>query len=66
MDIPAILEEEPEQDLVNDAVPQTPFANPDEPSPLQPFTPFDGFSEEMYDQCVQMIGKSTCDLLFGR
>ena len=39
---------------------------PGEPSPFQPFNPFNDFGDGIYNQCVDIMGKDTCDRLFGR
>lgn len=69
VEIPIVLKEGPESDLTENTIPLPSPSPPDIPGinpPLQqPFNPFD-FGDDIYNQCVEMVGKDTCDRLFGR
>ena len=72
VEIPIVLKEVPESDLTEKTMPlPSPFLPPlpnipgDNPPLQQPFNPFD-FSNDIYNQCVEIVGKDTCDRLFGR
>jgi len=70
IEIPVTLKEGSESDLVKNILPPTSPSSPDIPgddSPFQqPFNPFKDFSNDIYDQCVEIAGKDACDRLFGR
>jgi S1-C subfamily serine protease len=70
VEIPVTLKEGSESDLVKNILPPTSPSSPDIPgddSPFQePFNPFKDFSNDIYDQCVEIAGKDACDRLFGR
>ncbi|MDN5868358.1 MAG: trypsin-like peptidase domain-containing protein [Candidatus Nitrosocosmicus sp.] len=72
VEIPIVLKEDPESDLTENTIPlPSPFLPPppnnpgDNPPLQQPFNPFD-FGNDIYNQCVEIVGKDTCDRLFGR
>ena len=71
LNIPVVLKKESLQDWIKNTIPLPPSSPspqiPGNPSPFQPFNPFNDFGDGgIYDQCVEMIGKDTCDRLFGR
>lgn len=69
LDIPVTLKKGPDSDLLDDAIPSPPSSPniPGDNSPFpQPFNPFDNFGNDIYNQCVEMVGKDVCDRLFGR
>lgn len=70
VEIPVTLKEGSESDLAKNILPPTSPSSPDMPgddSPFQqPFNPFKDFSNDIYDQCVEIAGKDACDRLFGR
>ena len=67
VEIPVILKAGPKPDLAENILPpSSPNIPRDDDSPFQqPFNPFD-FGNDIYDQCVEMVGKEACDRLFGR
>lgn len=69
VEIPIVLKEGPESDLTENTIPLPSPSPPnipgDNPPLQQPFNPFD-FGNDIYNQCVEMVGKDTCDRLFGR
>lgn len=69
LDIPVVLKEGPESDLTKNTIPLPSPSPPnipgDNPPLQQPFNPFD-FGNDIYNQCVEIVGKDTCDRLFGR
>jgi S1-C subfamily serine protease len=66
VEIPVILKAGPKPDLAEDILPPSSPNIPRDDSPFQqPFNPFD-FGNDIYDQCVEMVGKEACDRLFGR
>jgi serine protease Do len=69
VEIPIVLKEGPESDLTENNIPLPSPSPPnipgDNPPLQQPFNPFD-FGNDIYNQCVEMVGKDTCDRLFGR
>ncbi|CAN5714405.1 hypothetical protein BH23THE1_BH23THE1_21640 [soil metagenome] len=69
VEIPIVLKEGPEPDLTENTIPLPSPSPPnipgDNPPLQQPFNPFD-FGNDIYNQCVEMVGKDTCDRLFGR
>jgi serine protease Do len=71
LSIPVVLKKESQQDGVKNTIPLPPPSLspqiPGDSSPFQPFNPFNDFGDEgIYDQCVEIMGKDTCDRLFGR
>ncbi|HKR72998.1 MAG TPA: trypsin-like peptidase domain-containing protein [Candidatus Nitrosocosmicus sp.] len=72
VEIPVILKEGSESDQVENILPpSSPFSpSPNVPggdSPFQqPSNPFQDFSNDIYNQCVEIAGKDACDRLFGR
>ena len=72
VEIPVILKEGSESDQVENILPpSSPFSpSPSVPggdSPFQqPSNPFNDFSNDIYNQCVEIAGKDACDRLFGR
>ena len=73
VEIPVILKEGSESDQVENILPpSSPFSpSPNVPgddnSPFQqPSNPFKDFSNDIYNQCVEIAGKDACDRLFGR
>jgi serine protease Do len=63
VEIPVILKAGPEPDLAENILPPSSPNIPRDDSPFQqPFNPFN----DMYDQCVEIVGKEACDRLFGR
>ena len=71
LSIPVVLKQESQQDGVKNTIPLPPPSLspqiPGDSSPFQPFNPFNDFGDEgIYDQCVEIMGKDTCDRLFGR
>ena len=70
LNIPVALKKGPQQDLVKNTTPSPllppPSQTPGDPSPFQPFNPFNDFGDGIYDHCVKIMGKDTCDSLFGR
>ena len=72
VEIPVILKEGSESDQVENILPpSSPFSpSPNVPggdSPFQqPSNPFNDFSNDIYNQCVEIAGKDACDRLFGR
>ena len=72
LNIPVVLKKESQQDWIKNTIPLPPSSPspqiPGNPSPFQPFNPFNDFGDDggIYDQCVEMMGKDTCDRLFGR
>ena len=69
LNIPVVLKKEIQQDWVKNTIPlPSPSPQiPGEPSPFQPSNPFNDFGHgDIYDQCVEIMGKETCDKLFGR
>jgi serine protease Do len=69
LDIPVTLKKGPDSDLLDNAIPSPPSPPniPGDNSPFpQPFNPFDNFGNDIYNQCVEMVGKDVCDRLFGR
>jgi S1-C subfamily serine protease len=66
VEIPVILKAGPKPDLAEDVLPPSSPNIPRDESPFQqPFNPFE-FGNDIYDQCVEMVGKEACDRLFGR
>ena len=66
VEIPVILKAGPKPDLAENILPPSSPNIPRDDSPFQqPFNPFD-FGNDIYDQCVEMVGKEACDRLFGR
>lgn len=74
VEIPVTLKEGSESDQVESLLPpSSPFSPspspniPRDDSPFQqPFNPFKDFSNDIYNQCVEIAGKDACDRLFGR
>lgn len=74
VEIPVTLKEGSESDQVESILPpSSPFSPspspniPRDDSPFQqPFNPFKDFSNDIYNQCVEIAGKDACDRLFGR
>ena len=73
LNVPIVLKKESQQDLVKNTIPLFPPPStspqlPGDSSPFQPFNPFNDFGDDrgIYDQCVKIMGKDTCDKLFGR
>ena len=73
LSVPIVLKKESQQDLVKNTIPLFPPPStspqlPGDSSPFQPFNPFNDFGDDrgIYDQCVKIMGKDTCDKLFGR
>jgi serine protease Do len=71
LSIPVVLKQESQQDGVKNTIPLPPPSLspqiPGDSAPFQPFNPFNDFGDEgIYDQCVEIMGKDTCDRLFGR
>jgi serine protease Do len=72
LNIPVVLKKGSQQDWIKNTIPLPPSSPspqiPGNPSPFQPFNPFNDFGDDggIYDQCVEMMGKDTCDRLFGR
>ncbi|HYG00497.1 MAG TPA: trypsin-like peptidase domain-containing protein [Candidatus Saccharimonadales bacterium] len=69
LDIPVTLKKGPDSDISGNAIPSPPSPPniPGDNSPFpQPFNPFDNFGNDIYNQCVEMVGKDVCDRLFGR
>ena len=70
LNIPVVLKKGPQPDLIENTTPLPPPPSspniPGDPSPFQPFNPFNDFGDGIYNQCVEMMGKDTCDRLFGR
>ena len=63
VEIPVILKAGPKPDLAENILPPSSPNIPRDDSPFQqPFNPFN----DMYDQCVEIVGKEACDRLFGR
>ena len=72
LNIPVVLKES-QQDSIKNSIPLSPHSPspspqfPGDSSPFQPFNPFNDFGDGgIYDQCVQIMDKDTCDRLFGR
>ncbi|HSA75344.1 MAG TPA: trypsin-like peptidase domain-containing protein [Candidatus Nitrosocosmicus sp.] len=65
VEIPVILKAGPKPDLAENILPPSPNIPRDDSPFQQPFNPFD-FGNDIYDQCVEMVGKEACDRLFGR
>ena len=74
LNISVVLKKGPQPDSIENTTPipipippTFPSPNiPGEPSPFQPFNPFNDFGDGIYNQCVDIMGKDTCDRLFGR
>ena len=72
LNIPVVLKKGLQPDSIENTItipppPTFPSPNiPGEPSPFQPFNPFNDFGDGIYNQCVDIMGKDTCDRLFGR
>jgi S1-C subfamily serine protease len=74
LNISVVLKDGPQLDSIENTTPipippppTFPSPNiPGEPSPFQPFNPFNDFGDGIYNQCVDIMGKDTCDRLFGR
>ena len=74
VEIPVTLKEGSRSDQVESILPpSSPFSPspspniPRDDSPFQqPFNPFKDFSNDIYNQCVEIAGKDACDRLFGR
>ncbi|WP_222424900.1 trypsin-like peptidase domain-containing protein [Candidatus Nitrosocosmicus arcticus] len=72
LNVPVTLKKGPHPDLIENTIPIPPpptFPSPNipgDPSPFQPFNPFNDLSDGIYNQCVDIMGKDTCDRLFGR
>lgn len=72
LNIPVVLKNGTQPDLIDNTIPIPPpptFPSPNipgDPSPFQPFNPFNDFGNGIYNQCVDIMGKDTCDRLFGR
>lgn len=73
LNVPVVLKKGPQSDLIENTIPIPPpptFPSPNIPGdpslPSQPFNPFNDFGDGIYKQCVEMMGKDTCDRLFGR
>lgn len=67
VEIPVILKAGPKPDQTENILPPfSPNIPRDEFPFQQPFNPFDDFSDDIYNQCVQIVGKEACDRLFGR
>ena len=72
VEIPVILKGGSESDQIENILPpSSPFSPsphiPGYDSPFQqPSNPFEDFSNDIYNQCVEITGKDACDRLFGR
>lgn len=67
VEIPVILKAGPKPDQAENILPPSSPNVPRDEFPFQqPFNPFDDFSDDIYNQCVEIVGKEACDKLFGR
>jgi serine protease Do len=72
LNIPVVLKNGTQPDLIDNIIPIPPpptFPSPNipgDPSPFQPFNPFNDLGDGIYNQCVDIMGKDTCDRLFRR